>query len=332
MVDITRLRNQYLISWTLIMVAIVYSHSFTITTISASDDGRQDVVKERSYPYVNQDDSRLKQLELYLKTQMEMQNKYNEHDGVNLAQLNDRASSREQVVENIQYISPISNSNKRQQFVTNHEAPSHDKQSIANRRSSDQRVTFVDHQHNHEQQYHDQALDRKAKFTHDLKTHIKGPLLQKENFIKNQLTMNPLVNKAHFYLDLKQNCITRSTPKISYCEDHLIRRLSQDATEGRTVIDVGRRVCCALFWHKDCISRVVLETCPDSSPAAADYLLGTSRKLDLTMSCQMFTRDGCNSSHLVNPNSILLIGGLIFIYFTSQGNVVFVNIEFFYVT
>ena len=92
-----------------------------------------------------------------------------------------------------------------------------------------------------------------------------------------------------------QNCLTRSAPIASSCEDTLIKRLSQDATEGRTVIDVGRRVCCALFWHKDCINRVVVENCPDSSPAAADFLLG-SRKLDLTLSCQRFNRDGCNGS------------------------------------
>lgn len=92
-----------------------------------------------------------------------------------------------------------------------------------------------------------------------------------------------------------QNCITKSAPITSRCEDHLIKRLSQDSTEGRTVVDVGRRVCCALFWHQDCISRIVLDTCPDSSPAAADFLMG-SRKLDLSLSCQKFNRDGCNAS------------------------------------
>lgn len=92
-----------------------------------------------------------------------------------------------------------------------------------------------------------------------------------------------------------QNCITKSAPITSRCEDHLIKRLSQDSTEGRTVVDVGRRVCCALFWHQDCIARIVLETCPDSSAAAADFLMG-SRKLDLSLSCQKFNRDGCNGT------------------------------------
>lgn len=105
-----------------------------------------------------------------------------------------------------------------------------------------------------------------------------------------------LVNSKLAHLDKwSQNCITRTAPRTAECEDHLIKRLNQDATEGRTVLDVGRRVCCALFWHKDCISRLVVETCPDSSPAAADFLLG-SRKLDLTLSCQKFNRDGCNGS------------------------------------
>lgn len=92
-----------------------------------------------------------------------------------------------------------------------------------------------------------------------------------------------------------QNCITRSLPKAASCEDHLIKRLHQDAAEGRTVLDVGRRVCCALFWHKSCLSDVVVESCPDSSPVATDILMG-ARKLDLTLSCQKFNRDGCNRS------------------------------------
>lgn len=92
-----------------------------------------------------------------------------------------------------------------------------------------------------------------------------------------------------------KNCLTQTEPYTSRCEDHLIRRLNQDATEGRTVVDVGRRVCCALFWHKDCIDGIVLQRCPDSSTSAANFLIG-SRKLDLTLSCQRFTRDGCNSA------------------------------------
>lgn len=111
-----------------------------------------------------------------------------------------------------------------------------------------------------------------------------------------------------------QNCITRSTPLTQRCEDHLIRRLDQDAREGRTVVDVGRRVCCAIFWHKDCINRVVLETCPDSSPMAADFLIG-SRKLDLTLSCQRFNRDGCNSSlRMVDVNLGVATFTLISVY------------------
>lgn len=94
---------------------------------------------------------------------------------------------------------------------------------------------------------------------------------------------------------LPPGCIGRAASYTSKCEDHLIKRLSQDATEGRTVLDVSRRVCCALFWHKDCISRVVVELCPDSNPVAADLLIG-SRNLDLTMSCQKFNRDGCNAA------------------------------------
>lgn len=106
---------------------------------------------------------------------------------------------------------------------------------------------------------------------------------------------------------LPPGCIARSVPHATRCEDHLIKRLNQDATEGRTVIDVTRRVCCALFWHKDCISRVIIEVCPDSSPPAADILLG-ARNLDLTLSCQRFNRDGCNGSirGVLTPPIVLL--------------------------
>ena len=100
---------------------------------------------------------------------------------------------------------------------------------------------------------------------------------------------------AHEGLGLPPGCISRAAPYTSRCEDHLIKRLNQDATEGRTVVDVSRRVCCALFWHKDCIRGVVVERCPDSSPPAADILLG-SRNLDLTLSCQRFNREGCNGA------------------------------------
>lgn len=108
--------------------------------------------------------------------------------------------------------------------------------------------------------------------------------------------VNQVSHKLQFPVEKwAQKCIINSAPQTSRCEDHLIKRLAQDASEGRTVIDVSRRLCCALFWHKDCINRIVLETCPDSSPVAADYLLG-SRKLDLTLSCQKFNRDGCNGA------------------------------------
>lgn len=111
---------------------------------------------------------------------------------------------------------------------------------------------------------------------------------------------------------LDHNCITRSVPMTSRCEDHLIKRLNQDATEGRTAEDVGRRVCCALFWHKDCISRVVSERCPDSSPAATDFLMG-SRNLDLGRSCLKFNRDGCNSTTRLSESIHVLFFNVIIV-------------------
>lgn len=121
--------------------------------------------------------------------------------------------------------------------------------------------------------------------------------------------LNQMQNLVHSALQqpkltmFERNCITRSIPQAGVCEDHLIKRLDQDATEGRTVIDVERRVCCALFWHKECIDRVILEVCPDSTPVAADFVFG-ERKIDLTTSCLRFNREGCNGSTRMNTDLI----------------------------
>lgn len=111
---------------------------------------------------------------------------------------------------------------------------------------------------------------------------------------------------THDKLALPPGCIFAAGTKMPECEDHLIKRLNKDATEGRTVIDVSRRVCCALFWHKDCVSRVVVQACPDSSPQAVDTLLG-SRNLDLTLSCQRFNRDGCNGASPISISPICFV-------------------------
>lgn len=151
------------------------------------------------------------------------------------------------------------------------------------------------------QQRSDNLAQQAASGRHDYDARV----LTRKGKVDDVVLFNNLKNKFNNHVGLKKliqdgggdglppGCIARSAPHTSRCEDHLIKRLSQDATEGRTVLDVTRRVCCALFWHKDCISRVVIEMCPDSNPPAADILLG-SRNLDLTLSCQRFNRDGCN--------------------------------------
>lgn len=141
---------------------------------------------------------------------------------------------------------------------------------------------------------------------------FKPPLMKHPNPWLLQGPLTRVDNHKYKLIDLAgQNCITRATHGAWACEDNLIKRLNQDAGEGRTVVDVGRRVCCALFWHKDCINRVIVQTCPDSSPAAADFLMG-SRKVDLTLSCQRFNRDGCNSGRsLFEHNKILALTALI---------------------
>lgn len=287
---------------------------FIQTQASSNTDSRMSPEGDKHLQFNLQDDTaRLRQLEIFFNNKMHQAQP--DASNINLAQLNTRATSKELVSadNNLQYIMPISSNsmNSNHQQVTNkHDLKDHQGYSNSNgvlqTRRSDT-VTFID-----------QASDRKSKFTNELKHHVKMPIIEKDRYIKHHMT--PFLRKPPLFLDpIASNCISRSTPKTSYCEDHLIKRLGQDATEGRTVIDVGRRVCCALFWHKDCISRIVLETCPDSSPAAADYLMGTSRKLDLTMSCQMFTREGCNTGNPIHSTSDLLIWCLILILIKAIG-------------
>lgn len=131
----------------------------------------------------------------------------------------------------------------------------------------------------------------------------------KQNLVQT-IFHSPVLNK------FQENCITKSAQQAGVCEDHLIKRLTQDATEGRTVVDVGRRVCCALFWHKECIDSIVLKSCPDSTPVAADYILG-ARKIDLATSCQRFNREGCNGSSKMSTviSKVLPIVVSIFVLF-----------------
>ena len=73
----------------------------------------------------------------------------------------------------------------------------------------------------------------------------------------------------------------------------------------------------ALFFYRDCISRVVLERCRDASPIVVDLLMG-SRKRDLTINCRDYSRDQCNGSLHVKASSssaAVFIGLAIYLIF-----------------
>lgn len=203
---------------------------------------------------------------------------------MNLAAINDRAAG---VKQNQVHISTRSSGAKEQQYIKPN----------SNRQAKSKPITFssVTQSNNFERR---NLMPPK---------HVPG-----RQFDATRVVSNPMKIVKHSAKSLipphsfPLNCIEAAVQSYgpSRCEDHFIRRLDQDVTEGRTAVDVTRRLCCALFWHKDCINRVVVERCPDSSPTAAETLLG-SRKLDLVISCQHFNRDGCNGTLRLRSNALI---------------------------
>jgi len=63
----------------------------------------------------------------------------------------------------------------------------------------------------------------------------------------------------------------------------------------------------SLLQHRDCISRVVLDRCSDSSPAAVDILMGARRR-ELFITCRNFNRDLCSGalSSLLGSSPLLV--------------------------
>lgn len=51
----------------------------------------------------------------------------------------------------------------------------------------------------------------------------------------------------------------------------------------------------ALYHYRDCLARVVLDRCADSTTLAVDLLMGVRRR-ELNLSCRAPSRDICNGS------------------------------------
>ena len=64
----------------------------------------------------------------------------------------------------------------------------------------------------------------------------------------------------------------------------------------------------SLIQYRDCVSRIVLDRCTDSSPTAVDILLGVRRR-ELVVTCRSFNRDVCSGAlaTILNLNKYILI-------------------------
>jgi hypothetical protein len=78
----------------------------------------------------------------------------------------------------------------------------------------------------------------------------------------------------------------------------------REARNGRTATDVQRRLCCSLFFYRDCLSKTVIQYCRDGSPTTVDILMGQRRR-ELTVTCRDFSREQCNSSSVLSISWML---------------------------
>lgn len=97
-----------------------------------------------------------------------------------------------------------------------------------------------------------------------------------------------------FNLFPAENCVEKSAYFARSCEDTLLQR-QREARNGRTAVDVQRRLCCSLFYYRDCLSRTVVQYCRDASPTTVDILMGQRRR-EMSVSCRDFSREQCNGS------------------------------------
>ncbi|CAG2163215.1 unnamed protein product, partial [Oppiella nova] len=115
------------------------------------------------------------------------------------------------------------------------------------------------------------------------------------------------------------SCLEKSGYFVRSCEDTLVQR-QRDAREGRSSTDIQRRICCALFFYRDCISRVVVDRCRDPSPTAVDILMG-SRKRDLTTTCREYSRDQCSHSYTTKSSLITVLLSIVIAFKALKSNI-----------
>lgn len=115
------------------------------------------------------------------------------------------------------------------------------------------------------------------------------------------------------------DCAQRASPYARECDESLAEH-QRLASDSRDANELQRRVCCALFQYRDCISRVVLDRCADSSPTAVEVLMGQRRR-EMTVTCRGFNRDVCSgaaTSVLVNATLGCLLASLLSLFMAKR--------------
>lgn len=100
-------------------------------------------------------------------------------------------------------------------------------------------------------------------------------------------------------------CLIKVKPFENACTNLLVQR-QREARYGRSSNDVERRICCALYYHRDCLSRVVLEHCPESTRIVVDLLMG-DRQREITTNCHSYSREQCNGVTSLQGSLLLLL-------------------------
>lgn len=93
---------------------------------------------------------------------------------------------------------------------------------------------------------------------------------------------------------------------MSHSEKELVRNFKTEVYLKKTNLELLGFENSSLFQYRDCISRVVLDRCADSTQAAVETLMGVRRR-EMTLTCRGFNRDICSGSQpMVLLNRALL--------------------------